>query len=110
LAVPIALLLGAAYGICLVSGLLEVQKMAGPDDLAGLTGIYCSLTYVGFLLPVMLAALAGTFSYAVLLGALAVVCLTCCLIVSRGLYANDIGGTEGDLLPTRQVASEPIAN
>jgi MFS family permease len=109
LAIPIALLLGAAYGICLVSGLLEVQKMAGPDDLAGLTGIYCSLTYVGFLLPVLLAALASSFSYPVLLGALAVVCLACCLIVSRGLYANDIGGTEGDLLPTRQVASEPIA-
>jgi hypothetical protein len=109
LAVPIALLLGAAYGICLVSGLLEVQKMAGPDDLAGLTGIYCSLTYTGFLLPVLLAALASTFSYAVLLGALAVVCLVCCLIVSRGLWATDLGLAESGVLPTRQVASEPIA-
>jgi hypothetical protein len=107
LAVPIALLLGAAYGICLASGLVEVQKMAGPDDLAGLTGIYCSLTYTGFLLPVLLAALASAVSYAVLLGALAVVCLACCVTVSRGLYATDIGAAEAGVLPTRQVASEP---
>jgi MFS family permease len=109
LAMPIALLLGTAYGICLVSGLVEVQKMAGPDDLAGLTGIYCSLTYMGFLVPVLLAALASAFSYAVLLGALAVACLGCCLIVSRGLSVTDIGGGEAAVLPRGQVCSEPIA-
>jgi MFS family permease len=94
LAVPIAILLGAAYGICLVSGLGEVQKMAGPDDLAGLTGVYCSLTYTGFLLPLLLAALASTVSYAVLLGVLAVVCLACCLTVARGLSVTSAGRAE----------------
>ena len=48
LAVVIAIVMGVGYGISIVSGLLEVQRMAGPDDLAGMTGIYCSLTYVGF--------------------------------------------------------------
>ena len=57
LGLPIAALLGAAYGLCLVSGLTEVQRMARPDDLAGVTAVYYSLTYVGFVLPVVLAAL-----------------------------------------------------
>jgi hypothetical protein len=44
LVVVIAVVMGLGYGISIVSGLIEVQQMAGPDDLAGLTGIYCSLT------------------------------------------------------------------
>jgi MFS family permease len=109
LAVPIALLLGAAYGICLVSGLREVQKMAGPDDLAGLTGIYCSLTYAGFLLPVLLAAMASTASYAVLLAVLAFVCLACCLAVARGLSLTTAGSGAAVLLDGH-VAMDPLPN
>ncbi|MFC5265671.1 hypothetical protein ACFPJ1_26475 [Kribbella qitaiheensis] len=44
-----AVLLGAAYGIAVVSGLLEIQRIAaanGGADLAGLTGVY-SVAYVG---------------------------------------------------------------
>ena len=40
--------LGAGYGCCLVAGLLEVQRIAGPDELAGLTAVFYALTYVGF--------------------------------------------------------------
>jgi hypothetical protein len=75
LAVVIAIVAGLGYGISIVSGLIEVQRMAGPDDLAGLTGIYCSLTYVGFLMPVALAALAGSTSYVTLLIIVALLCL-----------------------------------
>jgi MFS family permease len=75
LAVVIAIVAGLGYGISIVSGLIEVQRMAGPDDLAGLTGIYCSLTYVGFLLPVVLAALAASLPYTTLLIIVAALCL-----------------------------------
>jgi MFS family permease len=85
LAVAIALVMGVGYGISIVSGLIEVQRMAGPDDLAGLTGIYCSLTYVGFLLPVVLAALAGVASYVALLVLVALVCLACTLTAGWNL-------------------------
>jgi hypothetical protein len=80
-----AAVLGAAYGTCLVSGLGEVQSIAGPEDLAGLTGVYYSLSYVGFLLPIVLAGLAGFAPYAVLLLGVAVVCLACLVAVARGL-------------------------
>lgn len=88
LAVAIAIVMGLGYGISIVSGLIEVQRMAGPDDLAGLTGIYCSLTYVGFLLPVALAALAGVASYVALLIVVAVICLVCTLTAGRNLRAG----------------------
>ena len=80
-----AALFGIAYGICLVAGLVEVQKMADPASLAGLTGIYYSLTYVGFALPVILASLAHVAPYDVLLAGVSAVCLTCALVVVRGV-------------------------
>jgi MFS family permease len=85
LAVVIAIVMGFGYGISIVSGLTEVQRMAGPDDLAGLTGIYCSLTYVGFLLPVALALLAGSTSYVALLIVVAAVCLVCAMTAGWNL-------------------------
>jgi len=88
LAVMIALVMGVGYGISIVSGLIEVQRMAGPDDLAGMTGIYCSLTYVGFTLPVLLAALAGVASYVALLAIVALVCLACAVTAGWNLRAR----------------------
>src|SRR3979409_1468098 len=38
----VAMLLGCAYGIAIVSGLLELQRMAEPDELAGISGVYYS--------------------------------------------------------------------
>ncbi|MFT3866611.1 MAG: MFS transporter [Solirubrobacterales bacterium] len=88
LAVVIAIVMGLGYGISIVSGLTEVQRMAGPDDLAGLTGIYCSLTYVGFLLPVALASLAGAASYVTLLIVVAALCLACLVTAGWNLRAG----------------------
>jgi hypothetical protein len=67
LAIAAAAVLGAAYGICLVAGLVEVQAMADPHSLAGLTGIFYSLTYLGFTLPVILAELTRDATYGQLL-------------------------------------------
>jgi predicted MFS family arabinose efflux permease len=80
-AVPTALLLGAAYGIAVVSGLLEVQRIARPDDLAGLTGVYYALAYLGFLLPAALAAASHHFGYPAMLAVLAVVAAGCTAII-----------------------------
>jgi MFS family permease len=88
LAVVVAIVMGLGYGISIVSGLTEVQQMAGPDDLAGLTGIYCSLTYVGFLLPVALAALAGSASYVTLLIVVAAICLLCAITAGWNIRAR----------------------
>jgi hypothetical protein len=80
-----AALLGPGYGICIVTGLVEVQAMADPDSLAGLTGLYYSLTYLGFVLPVLLAALAGATGYPGVLVVVAVLCGGCAAAVARGL-------------------------
>ncbi len=71
LLVPTALLLGAGYGCCLVAGLLETQRVAAPHELAGLTGVFYALTYLGFAAPLVLAALTSVAPTPVLLAALA---------------------------------------
>ncbi|WP_170324104.1 MFS transporter [Cryptosporangium phraense] len=85
LVVADSVLFGLGYGVCIVCGLVEVQAMADPAALAGLTGIYYSLTYIGFTFPVALAALAAHTSYAVLLAVVAAVCAACALTVAAGL-------------------------
>lgn len=89
-AIGAAVLFGLGYGSCIVSGLIEVQAMADPQSLAGLTGIYYSLTYVGFLLPVVLAGLSGAVSYPVLLWVVAVICAACAVVVSRQRPGADV--------------------
>ncbi|MFC4008216.1 MFS transporter [Nonomuraea purpurea] len=84
LAVAAAIVLGAAYGIAVVSGLMEIQQMAGEDDLAGLTGIYYVLAYSGFLLPTVLSTLSHWLSYPVMLSAVALAALGCLALIAHG--------------------------
>ncbi|TNM69902.1 MFS transporter [Streptomyces sp. NP160] len=86
---PLALLtsavLGAAYGVVLVAGLVEVQAVATPRDLGALTGWYYSATYLGFLLPEALSLAAPLAPPAVLLlGVVALVALSAA-VVAAGL-------------------------
>jgi hypothetical protein len=67
LALPADMLLGAGYGLCLVSGLLEVQALAAPGELASLTAIFYALTYVGFAAPIVIAQLEHLMRPAVVL-------------------------------------------
>ena len=76
-------MLGLAYGICVVAGLILVQAIAEPDDLAGITGVYYSLAYSGFLLPTVLAALLPVLDYSLSLAGVAAICLTCLGAVAR---------------------------
>jgi predicted MFS family arabinose efflux permease len=52
-----AVVLGCGYGICLVFGLAEVQRLARPDQLAGMTAVFQAVTYVGFAAPYVLTLL-----------------------------------------------------
>jgi MFS family permease len=73
--------LGAAYGMAMVSGLVEIQRIATAEDLAGLTGVYYALAYTGFLLPTVLAALSSVASYTETLTAVAFLALVCLLVI-----------------------------
>jgi MFS family permease len=72
LALVAAAPLGAGYGLDLVGGLAETQRIAGPDELAGLTGVYFSLTYIGFALPLVLAEAHPVASYPTMIVVVAV--------------------------------------
>jgi hypothetical protein len=64
---PCALVLGSAYGLCLVAGLLEVQRLAPERALGVLTAAYYAVTYIGFAAPYLMTLASGATSYAVLL-------------------------------------------
>ncbi|WP_459549876.1 MFS transporter [Nocardia sp. X0981] len=98
LALAAALALGCAYGMALVSGLLELQRLARPEELAALTGVYYALAYLGFLLPSLLSLLGAVADYPVLLGGLAVVALA---------GAASIVRHSRSFLPARAVVVEP---
>jgi hypothetical protein len=83
LLVPCAIVLGCAYGLCLVGGLVEVQRLAGPDGLARLTAHYYALAYLGFAAPYLFAVGAHVTSYAALLSAAAVLALATAAVVGR---------------------------
>ncbi|SMH42837.1 Predicted arabinose efflux permease, MFS family [Rathayibacter oskolensis] len=76
---------GAGYGLAMVSGLARAQALASPQDLAGITAAYYSLTYVGFLLPAALAALTSFAPMWILLGATAAACALCTAVAARGM-------------------------
>ncbi|MEN4400597.1 MFS transporter [Mycolicibacterium senegalense] len=84
LAPLVAMLLGSAYGIAIVSGLLEIQRISPPDELAGISGVYYSLAYLGFLLPAVLAALAHWFSYPVMLSVVGLLAIACTVVCASG--------------------------
>lgn len=101
-----AVALGAGYGFCLVGGLLEVQRMAGDNDLASFTSVYYSFTYVGFAVPLVLAELHPVAGYPILLVLLAALAAFCLVPVTHhgrrsvGRIARQVD------LETRPVCSE----
>jgi MFS family permease len=73
-----AVLLGLAYGLCLVSGLRQAEHMAAPDERGAVIACYYALAYLGFAVPYLaagLGALAGRsgafFALTVIIAALA---------------------------------------
>ena len=80
------MLRGCGYGLCLVSGLLEIQRRANPQDLASLTAIYYALTYVGFAAPIILAELTQLTSAPTVLLATAGLLLLTIATIHRGHF------------------------
>ena len=78
----VAVVLGLGYGLCMVSGLTEVQRIAGPDDLGGLTAVYYALTYIGFFFPMILTELSDAFTYTEMLGFGIVMSVLCLAMVT----------------------------
>lgn len=50
---PNAVVLGAAYGVALVSGLRRMETLGHPGDRARLNAVFYALTYVGFAVPLV---------------------------------------------------------
>jgi MFS family permease len=66
LLVPAAMVLGACYGMLLVAGLGNVERLAAPEDLASVTAVFYCLTYLGFATPYVVTAVAAHVSPTVL--------------------------------------------
>jgi MFS family permease len=73
--------IGAGLGITMVSGLLEVQAIAAPGDLAGLTGAFYALAYAGFLAPAVISALAGAIPVTAILWVIVGLAVACWALV-----------------------------
>ena len=52
-----AVLLGLAYGLCLVSGLRQAEQMAAPYERGAVVACYYALAYLGFAVPYLTAGL-----------------------------------------------------
>ena len=64
--IPTAMVLGTAYGIMMVSGLREVQRIAeeeAPHELGALTAVFYAATYLGFFIPFVIALIAPVVGY-----------------------------------------------
>ncbi len=77
LGVGAAVLLGLAFGMALVAGLLELQRISDPEELAAMTGYYYALAYLGFFVPVALAFGGSWISLSIELAIVAGIALVC---------------------------------
>ncbi|MFF1545797.1 MFS transporter [Streptomyces sp. NPDC058291] len=78
-----AVVLGAAYGVLLVSGLQLAESLAGPRTISTVIAAFYSLTYVGFAFPVLVQVLGKLWDPALILiagSALAMTALATTLI------------------------------
>ena len=80
---PCAAILGCAYGLCLVSGLIEVGRLARPDAVGSLTAVYYALAYLGLTSPYVLTLATALAGYRTLLLIAAALALTSAAVVAR---------------------------
>jgi MFS family permease len=83
LALAASVVLGAGYGCCQVCGLTEVQRIARPGSLAGLTAAYQAISYLGLIAAVPLAAVDRVVPPTVLLLGLAALAALTLVLTSR---------------------------
>ncbi len=80
--VPVALLLGVAYGLCLAAGLTMVGVLASPDARGALTGTFYACAYLGFGVPLLLAVVGGDAGFAGPLAGLALIVAVAALVLA----------------------------
>ncbi|MFI1917387.1 MFS transporter [Nocardia sp. NPDC020380] len=90
LTVATAIMLGLGYGIGMVAGLQEIERIARPDDLAGLNAVFYAVSYLGFGVPVVMALLhdATGVSYPAMFGVLTVGAIACLTLVVRSRWIS----------------------
>ncbi|MFF2087330.1 MFS transporter [Nocardia sp. NPDC058176] len=79
-----AVVLGSGYGIGLVAGLQQIERIAGPGDLAGLNAVFYSVSYLGFGVPAVLSSLHGGlgFGYPAMYLVTALIAAACLALVA----------------------------
>jgi MFS family permease len=96
LLVPCSLVLGSAYGLCLVAGLLEVQRLAPERALGVLTAGYYAVTYTGFAAPYLMTLASDATSYALL------------LLIASGLAVLTAGVVRHGAQPERERRAQAV--
>lgn len=108
-AILAALVLGTANGLLLLGTMLEVQRIARDDDLAGLTALLYTGAYVGFFIPTLLSLLSVRLSYPVMFVSGAVIAAGCFALVLRFstqyLHRHRADGHRGDTRPADLTSS-----
>jgi Major Facilitator Superfamily len=86
-AIGCAMAMGLAYGLCLVSGLRECERLADRREHGAVVACYYALTYIGFGAPYLIAALNGVLgrpSAFALLAAVAALTAAWTAVYTRG--------------------------
>jgi len=78
----VAPLLGAAYGVCMTSGIQSVQRLATPAARGSVMGLFYLLTYLGFAAPYLLALATRAVPATSALQAVAALSLLTALLIS----------------------------
>ena len=94
-------LLGAAYGLLLVGGLRQVQRLSEPDTLASLVALFYAAAYSGALAPFLMSLAARAFSFGAALSAAAMmvaVLFAAVALTSRRLGSIGSARYDRDLL------------
>jgi hypothetical protein len=105
LLVPCGLVLGSGYGLILVAGLLEVQRLAQDGGLAGLTAAFYVLTYLGFAAPYLLALASHAVGYPLLLTVTAALAAVTAMLVHRSARSLGVGSVR----PSEAMSSRSAA-
>lgn len=67
LGLPLLVVLGCASGLCLREGLIDLEAAAPQRVRGALTGVFYTVTYIGFGLPLLLTVLASATASAIIL-------------------------------------------
>jgi MFS family permease len=81
---PAAVLLGAAYGLTLAAGLTATQVLAAPEARGALVATFYAVTYLGFGVPVIMAATSDGTDFDAALAVLIVLSLLVTLVIRLG--------------------------